>query len=159
MFTLLFTIFLPIIGIILLLFLPSSKITTLHQIAFYISLINFIISLFLWIQFDKLTTTFQFIYKLGWIPFINIDIYLGIDGISLFFILLTTFLIPLCILISRNSIKVYIKEYLISFLLLEFLLILVFSVLDLILFYIFFESILIPMFIIIGIWGSRERKI
>lgn len=102
---------------------------------------------------------FQYVQKLGWIPFFNIEIYFGIDGISLFFIILTTFLIPLCILISRNSVKVYVKEYMMCFLLLELLLILVFSVLDLVLFYIFFESILIPMFIIIGIWGSRERKI
>ncbi len=102
---------------------------------------------------------FQYVQKLGWIPFFNIEIYFGIDGISLFFIILTTFLIPLCILISRNSVKVYVKEYMMCFSLLELLLILVFSVSDLVLFYIFFESILIPMFIIIGIWGSRERKI
>jgi len=159
MLTLLFTILLPVAGVTVLLFIPNDKAVALHQVAFYTSLINFIVSLFLWIQFDKLTTTFQFVHKLGWIPFANIDIYVGIDGISLFFILLTTFLTPLCILISRNSVKAYIKEYMISFLLLEFLLILVFCVLDLVLFYIFFESILIPMFIIIGIWGSRERKI
>lgn len=106
-----------------------------------------------------MTSEFQFVSKIGWLPFANIDIYLGVDGISLFFILLTTFLIPLCILISRNAVQVYIKEYVICFLLLEVLLILVFSVLDLLLFYIFFESILIPMFIMIGVWGSRERKI
>ena len=79
--------------------------------------------------------------------------------ISLFFVLLTTFLIPVCILVSWNSITAYVKEYCIAFLILESLMIAVFSVLDLLLFYIFFESVLIPMFIIIGVWGSRERKI
>ena len=83
----------------------------------------------------------------------------GIDGISLFFIILTTFLIPICILVSWTSIKSYVKEYCIAFLILESLMLVVFSVLDLLLFYIFFESVLIPMFIIIGVWGSRERKI
>lgn len=86
-------------------------------------------------------------------------VHIGVDGISLFFVILTTFLTPICILISRNAIKTYIKEYMICFLLLELLLILVFCVLDLVLFYIFFESILMPMMIIIGVWGSRERKI
>lgn len=109
------------------------------------------VSVFLWIQFDKLTTSFQFVHKLGSVPFINIDLYIGLDGISLFFVLLTTLLIPNCILISRNTVKVYVKEYMICFLFLELLLLLVFSVTDLLLFYIFFESILIPMFIIIGV--------
>nr|BBH42940.1 NADH dehydrogenase subunit 4 [Marophrys sp. SRT127] len=158
---LIYTISLPILGILLLLLTPNT--TTggylQHQIAFFTSLLAWIASIFLWIQFDKLTASFQFVHKLGWIPFINIDLYVGLDGISLFFVLLTTLLIPICILISRNTVKVYVKEYMICFLFLELLLLLVFSVLDLILFYIFFESILIPMFIIIGVWGSRERKI
>ena len=156
---LLYTICIPLIAIILLLSAPATNGNLLHQIALWTSIITFITSLILWIQFDKLTTNFQFVHGLSWIPFANINIYLGIDGISLFFILLTTFLTPFCILISRNSVKVYIKEYMICFILLELLLILVFSVLDLVLFYIFFESILVPMFIIIGVWGSRERKI
>lgn len=156
---LLFTLSVPIIGIIILLCTKSTNVVSLHRTALYSSLITFILSIFLWIQFDKNEFCFQFVHKLGTIPFANIHIYLGIDGISLFFILLTTFLTPICILISRNSIKMLVKEYMICFLLLELLLILVFSVLDLILFYIFFESILIPMFIIIGVWGSRERKI
>ena len=84
---------------------------------------------------------------------------IGIDGISLFFVLLTTFIIPTCILASWDSIKTGMKYFLIAFLVLETLLISVFVVLDLLLFYICFESILIPMFLIIGIWGARERKI
>lgn len=131
-----------------------------YIVALYTSLINFIISTFLWIQFDKFTTNFQFVHELGWPrgP-ANVAVHIGVDGISLFFILLTTFLTPICILISRNSVKAYIREYMICFLLLELSLILVFCVLDLVLFYIFFESILMPMMIIIGVWGSRERKI
>ena len=141
----------PIIGILILSLIPGSHHRLLHQVAFLTSLVNFVLSIFLWILFDKLTTTFQFVDKLGWIPFANIDLYIGIDGISLFFILLTTLLIPIRILISRNSIKIYVKEYMLRLPPLELLLILVFSVLDLVLFYIFFESILIPMFIIIGV--------
>ena len=149
----------PLLGVLLLLFVRESDKELAHKIALYTSLLTFILSIFLWIQFDKLTIGFQLVNKLGSIPFFNIDVYIGIDGVSLFFILLSTFLIPICILLSRNSVKVYIKEYMICFLILEWLLILTFSVLDLILFYIFFESILMPMMLIIGIWGSRERKI
>ena len=149
----------PLLGILLLFFVRDNDKEQAHKIALYTSLITFLLSIFLWIWFDKSITGFQFVNKLGSIPFVNIDVYLGVDGISLFFILLSTFLIPICILLSRNSVKFYIKEYMICFLFLELLLILTFSVLDLILFYIFFESILMPMMLIIGIWGSRERKV
>jgi proton-translocating NADH-quinone oxidoreductase chain M len=106
-----------------------------------------------------LTTTLQFVHKLGWIPLASVEVYAGVDGISLFFILLTTFLTPPCILISRNSVKAYIKEYMIRFPSPEPPLILVSRVPDPILLYISFESIPIPMFITIGTRGSRERKI
>jgi proton-translocating NADH-quinone oxidoreductase chain M len=86
-------------------------------------------------------------------------IYIGVDGISLFFVLLTTFLIPICLLASWDSVKIHIREYSIAFLFMESALICVFTVLDLLFFYIFFEAILIPMFLVIGVWGSRERKI
>ena len=123
-----------------------------------ISLLTFVISLFLWLLFDNTSSKFQFVQYLGWSSELNIYCTLGIDGISLFFILLTSLLFPLCILHSW-VIKTRVKEYMIAFLIMESLLFLVFSVLDLLLFYVFFESILIPMFIIIGIWGSRERKV
>jgi proton-translocating NADH-quinone oxidoreductase chain M len=93
------------------------------------------------------------------VDYSTLSLVLGVDGISLFFILLTTFLIPVCILVGWTSIQQYVREYCIAFLVLESLMITVFSVLDLLLFYVFFESVLIPMFIIIGVWGSRERKI
>ena len=110
-------------------------------------------------QFDNSTAKFQFVEVYEWIDNSNIIFYLGIDGISLFFVLLTTLLIPICLLASWDAIKNNQKEYFIAFLAMEALVIAVFCVLDLILFYVFFESVLIPMFIIIGVWGSRERRI
>lgn len=149
----------PLVGAIILFMIPSIKTDVIKKVALSTSLFTFVISLFVWLQFDNSTPKFQFVETVPWIYSSNIDISLGVDGISLFFIILTTFLIPLCILTGWESIKLHVKEYMIAFLVLEFILILVFSVLDLILFYIFFEAVLIPMFILIGVWGSRERKI
>lgn len=151
--------FSPLVGAIILFMIPSIRVETIKRVALISSLIAFILSLFVWMQFDYSTPKFQFVETIPWIYASNIDISLGIDGISLFFVVLTAFLIPLCILTSWESIKSHVKEYMIIFLVLEFLLFLVFSVLDLVLFYIFFEAVLIPMFILIGVWGSRERKI
>nr|YP_007890521.1 NADH dehydrogenase subunit 4 [Andalucia godoyi]AGH24015.1 NADH dehydrogenase subunit 4 [Andalucia godoyi] len=150
---------LPLIGAMVVFLIPSSSLQTLKQVAFGTSLFTFFLSLFLWILFDHSTSKFQFVQSFPWIYSSNIEISFGIDGISLFLILLTTFLIPLCILTSWESVKQHVKEYMICFLVLEALLIAVFSVLDLVLFYVFFEAVLIPMFLLIGVWGSRERKI
>ena len=157
--TLFLLILTPIVGVIMLLLIPSNAKTTIKIYGLVTALINFIFSLFLWIKFDNNTSEFQFYTKTEWLSNYNINFSLGIDGISLFFILLTTFLIVICILASWNSINIFVKEYIIAFLIIESLLIIVFSVLDLLLFYIFFESILIPMFLVIGIWGARKRKI
>ena len=156
---LIFIIVLPLIGTFFLLFVPASNHSLLKSIALNVSCLSYIISLFLWVFFNKSVGSFQFVSKLLWIPFLNLNFSLGIDGISLFFILLTTLLIFLCILISWTSVDTNIKEFLIAFLVMEFFLIGVFSILDLLLFYIFFESVLIPMYLIVGVWGSRERKI
>jgi len=150
---------LPLIGSFCLVFVPSSNRLLLKSIALNFSCWTFILSLFLWLFFDKSIGTFQFVNKFMWIPLLNINFTIGVDGISLFFILLTTLLIPICLLASWNSIQINLKLFLLSFLIMEFFLIGVFCILDLFLFYIFFESVLIPMFLIIGIWGSRERKI
>jgi proton-translocating NADH-quinone oxidoreductase chain M len=116
---------------------------------------TFFLSVFLLFLFDKSTINFQFIE----IFYFNFhEIVFGIDGISIFLILLTTFLIPLCILSNWNN-TFYFKEFAICFLLIEAFLILIFTILDLLLFYVFFESILIPMFLIIGLWGSGRRKV
>ena len=156
---LIFTIILPLIGTFLLLFIPASNHLLLKIVALNVSCISYVISLFLWVFFNKSIGSFQFVSNLPWIPFLNLNFSVGIDGVSLFFILLTTLLIFLCILISWTSVKINIKEFLIAFLVMEFFLIGVFSILDLLLFYIFFESVLIPMYLIVGVWGSRERKI
>ena len=164
----------PLFGAFILLFLPSWQTQRIRSLALNISLLNFIISLFLWLFFDNSATRFQYMqtvlllepassYKAnslsGIQEYSSLYFAIGLDGISLFFVLLTCFLIPVCLLVGWNNVQIYVKEYCIAFLVMESLMIAVFSVLDLLLFYIFFESVLIPMFIIIGIWGSRERKI
>ena len=156
---LIFILMFPIIGILLLSLVPSRETRLLKFIALNSTCFSFIGSLLLWASFSKSVAFFQFLVKLTWFPLLTLNFTLGVDGISLFFILLTTLLIPLCILASWNSVGHSLKEFLIAFLFLDFLLIGVFCVLDLLFFYIFFESVLIPMFLIVGIWGSRERKI
>lgn len=147
------------IFIVIIIFIPSYKIQLIKLLSLIFSLIIFISSLFLWIFYVNYNYNFEFSLNLPWMNFFNIFYSIGIDGISIFFVLLTTFLIPLCILVSWNSVLYKLKEYLILLLIIEFLLINVFVVKDLFLFYIFFEGILIPMFLLIGIWGSRQRKI
>lgn len=149
----------PVIGILLLCFIPAREKTLLKLVALNASFLSFIGSLLLWGAFNKSTGFFQFVTQFSWFPILNLNFSLGVDGISLFFLLLTTLLIPLCLLISWNSVGHNLKEFLISFLVLDFLLIGVFCVLDLLFFYIFFETVLIPMYLIVGVWGSRERKI
>ena len=155
---LLYTSFIPLIGILLLIFINPEQKKLMKIVSLHFSSLPFLVFLLIWSSFKKSVGTFQFVTKVLWIPVLNLNITLGIDGISLFFLLLTTLLIPICILISWNSIESNLKGYLISFLLIEFFLIGVFCVLDLLLFYIFFESILIPMFLVVCVWGSRERK-
>lgn len=149
----------PIIGIFFLLFIPNHKKLLLKQVSLITVGLTFAYSLLIWLFFDKSLPYFQFNDTISWIPILNINLDIGIDGISLFFIILTTLLIFICLLSSWSSVKSEVKYYLICFLLLEFFLINVFIVLNLLIFYIFFESVLIPMYLLIGIWGSRERKI
>ena len=150
---------LPLFGIFLLSVSPFQNRQVLKYVVLNCSCLTFVLSLFTWVFFDKSVGTFQFVQKVLWIPTMAINFTLGIDGISLFFVILTTFLIPLCLLIGWNSIQTDLKKYFILFLIIEFFLLGVFCILDLLLFYIFFESVLIPMYLIVGIWGSRERKI
>jgi proton-translocating NADH-quinone oxidoreductase chain M len=138
--------------------MPASSERAIKVGGLVISSLTFILSLFAWIFFDPSSTKFQFVYDAPWLGTSNIHLILGIDGISLFFVILTTFLIPICLLAGWKSIEKQ-KEYVIAFLVLEALTLSVFCLLDLFLFYVFFESVLIPMFFIIGIFGSRERKI
>jgi proton-translocating NADH-quinone oxidoreductase chain M len=148
----------PLIGSVHLLF-SNGRNETIKTTGLVYSLIVFVMSTLLWVHFDETTPTFQFVENYEWLSSININLVLGIDGISLFFVLLTTLLIPLCLLGRWAGIQTNVKEYFMAFLIMEAMLIAVFSILDLILFYVFFESVLIPMFLIIGFWGSRENKI
>jgi NADH-quinone oxidoreductase subunit M len=148
---------LPIIGSALVLRLPE---TWARSTGLLFSWVTFLLSLFLWILFDRGTAQFQFLETFDWVAGAhNLKMCFGVDGISLFFILLTTRLIPLCLLASWEAIRVHVREYIVAFLMMEAMLILVFTVLDVVVFYIFFESVLIPMFLIVGVWGSRARKV
>jgi NADH-quinone oxidoreductase subunit M len=121
------------------------------------SLATFLISLILWLKFDVAKADFQFEEKLDWVPALGIGYHMGIDGISLFFVLLSTLLTPICILASWESVQTRVKEYMVAFLVLETFMVGMFCALDLALFYIFFEGVLIPMFLIIGVWGGKRR--
>ena len=126
-------------------------------IALITTLATFLLSLLLWTNFNSETAQFQFVENMPWIVGYNINYHLGIDGISLFMVILTTFLMPLCILCSWEAIERRVREFMIAFLLLETFVIGVFVSLDLLLFYIFFEGMLIPMYLIIGVWGGANR--
>ncbi|MBM4157804.1 MAG: NADH-quinone oxidoreductase subunit M [Ignavibacteria bacterium] len=150
-------IFIPIIFSLPLLFLKKQSEKFIKIYSLLLSLIVFIFSLFLFLKFNPDVEGYQFIVKYKWISFLNADYHIGIDGISLLLIMLTTFTIPLSILISWQSVNKRIKLYYFMILILEGSLIGVFSSLDLLLFYVFWEFILIPMYFMIGIWGSEER--
>ena len=152
-------VFIPLIGAIFV-FLTRGNLKNTEKnskyVAIFSTLVNFFLSLYLWYSFDKTTSNFQFVEKREWIDgFINFQ--LGVDGISILFILLTTFIAPICVFSGISSIKFKIKEFLIAILLMETLMLGVFCSLDLVIFYLFFEGGLIPMFLIIGIWGGPKR--
>ena len=141
--------------------LPKEKEALLKQIALMTSSFTFLYSLILWVFFNKQTPQFQYVESFSYLfPMqdSSITIFLGVDGISMPLIILSNLLIFICLLSSWDSIKIYLKEYLIAFLVLEAFLVGAFAVLDLLIFYIFFEATLLPMFIIVLIYGSRERK-
>ena len=152
--------FLPLVGALFILLIPQNNNTSSERnsksVALWTSLITFLVSLLLLIGFDTSDPSFQFVER---IVIANglMTYQLGVDGFSLVFIILTTFLMPFCILISWDSIKDRVQSYMIAFLVLETLIIGTFSSLDIILFYLFFESVLIPMFIIIGVWGGQRK--
>ena len=150
---------LPVVGAILIGLLRGESKETLQNarwIALWTTIIVFLISLYAWSQFDPSKPGFQLVEQSNW--FSSVILYkLGVDGISMPFVLLTTFLMPFCILASWRSIQTRVKSYLIAFLILETMMIGVFEALDLLLFYVFFEGVLIPMFLIIGIWGHGRR--
>ena len=151
-----YIIWLPLLGAILTLFIPKKAKITLTLFSLLITITDFILSLYLWKKFS-FKGGFQFIEKREWIASLGINYILGVDGISLFLVILTAFLMPIVILSSYTFIKERYKEYIFSFLILETTILGTFLSLDLFLFFIFWELVLVPMYIIIGVWGGERR--
>jgi NADH-quinone oxidoreductase subunit M len=152
--------FLPLVGAVLILLLrgeAEAVARNARYLALWTSLITFLLSLVLWFNFDRGSAEFQFVEQAAWIPAFGIRYHMGVDGISMLFVLLSTLLTPICILSAWEAVKLRVKEYMIAFLVLETLMVGTFCALDFVLFYMFFEGVLIPMFLIIGIWGGARR--
>jgi len=130
-----------------------------RNIALSTSLIVFLLSILLWVEFDSSTAAFQFVERSRWVTIggVTINYHMGIDGISLFFVLLSTLLTVLCIAASWISVHNQVREYMVAFLVLETMMVGIFCALDFVLFYVFFEGVLVPMFLIIGVWGGPRR--
>ncbi|HED08902.1 MAG TPA: NADH-quinone oxidoreductase subunit M [Ignavibacteria bacterium] len=149
--------FIPILGAVLLLFINKKNQNLIKYFGLAVSVIAFILSVILYFNFNIENSEFQFVYKFNWISNLNISFFVGLDGMSLLLLLLTTFITPLTLISSWSSIKKNVKEFTFFMLLLETGIIGVFISLDLFLFYIFWEIVLIPMYFIIGIWGGKRR--
>lgn len=147
---------LPVLGAVILGILPRSDRWS-RRIALFFSLLVFVVSLPLWFQFDPTTAQMQFVSRAAWIPDFNINYAVGVDGISVLLVLLTTIITPLCILCSWTAIDTRVKEYMMAILVMEAASIGVFVALDMVLFFVFWEAGLIPMFLIVGIWGGPRR--
>ena len=154
--------FLPLAGVLFILMARDEKQEIVDRnarwIALWVSVITFLVSLVIWINFDTTSADFQFVEEVVWLEELGLAYRLGVDGISMFFVILSTLLTVLCVGASWLTITDRVKEYMIAFLVLETLMIGMFTALDLILFYIFFEGVLIPMFLIIGVWGGPRRN-
>lgn len=148
---------LPLLGVLFIAFIPSQDERNIRSVALWITSVTFLLSLILWLHFDPYNPEFQFVERYSWIKSLNIAFALGVDGLSIFFVLLTTFLMPLVIVASQKSITHRVREYMLALLVLESFLIGSFTAIDLIVFYIFFEAVLVPMFFIIGLWGGHNR--
>lgn len=150
----------PLVGALMLAPMQGNTLQSesqMKRVALGTSLINFVLSIVLWGEFDSSTSEYQFTQEFNQVNFCHLHI--GVDGISLYFVLLTTFITPICILSNWDNIKQQLKYFLMCFLVLETLLIAVFVVLDILLFYVFFESVLIPLFLIVGIWGGSATRV
>lgn len=152
--------FLPLIGVIFILLIKGSEsdiAQNAKNVGLFTALFNLGIAIYMAVLFRTDTAAFQFVEKFEWLPSMNLSYQMGVDGISMLFVLLSAFLTPICILASWNSIKTRVREYIIAFLVLETFMIGTFCALDGVLFYIFFEGVLLPMYLIIGIWGGPNR--
>ncbi len=154
------TTFLPLVGAAFILAIRGSEEIVARNarwVALWTTVVTFILSLFVWGTFDAGQDGFQLVEEFAWLEDLGISYRMGVDGISIFFVLLSTLLTPLAILASWTSIKLRVREYMIAFLVLETMMVGTFCALDTVLFYIFFEAVLIPMYIIIGVWGGKRR--
>ena len=152
--------FLPLVGAAFIFFIrgePEIVARNSRSVALWTALVTFLLSLLIWANFDSSQAGFQLVEKSTWLPGLNIQYYLGVDGISLWFVLLSTLLTLVVVIGSWYSVEVRVKEYMIAFLVMDTLMVGVFCALDIVLFYVFFEGILIPMYLIIGIWGGPRR--
>jgi len=149
--------FLPALGAVLVFLLPRRAEALARQVAFAVAVVTFVVSLPLYFGFSPATPDYQFVEQQAWMPTLGVSYHLGVDGISLLLVLLTTFLMPLVLLSSWSSVEARWKEFAITMLLLETGMLGVFVALDLFLFYVFWEAMLIPMYLIIGIWGGSNR--
>ena len=152
--------FLPLVGVAFILMIRGDAAIVARNsrnVALLTSCATFVMSLFLWFGFDRGTADFQFVEQADWLPGTGISYHMGVDGISVLFVLLSTFLTPICVLAGWDSITNRVKEYMIAFLVLETMMVGMFCALDFMLFYIFFEGVLVPMFILIGVWGGPRR--
>lgn len=153
-------ILIPLLGALTLAPMSEStplQISRVKRVALLTTVVTFILSMIMWGEFDSSSSQYQFTVEYNQLSYLHM--HMGVDGLSLYFVLLTTFTMPICILASWENVKHNIKSYMIAFLVLESLLIAVFVVLDLLLFYVFFESVLIPLFIIVGVWGASADRI
>ena len=152
--------FLPLVGGVILMTIRGSEeavAANARWTALWTSLIVFILSLVLWVRFDPANPGFQFVEQLAWLPEWGITYKMGVDGISVLFVLLATALTPICILASWESIGTRVREFMFAFLVLETMMVGMFAALDFVVFYMFFEGVLIPMYLIIGVWGGPRR--
>jgi NADH-quinone oxidoreductase subunit M len=152
--------FLPLVGALFILMIRGEQEVVARQsrfVALWTTLFTFVLSLLIWIGFENGTANFQFVERYDWLPQYRISYHMGVDGISMLFVILATFLTPLCILASWHAIEKMVREYMIAFLVLETMMVGMFCAMDMVLFYVFFEGVLIPMFLIIGVWGGGRR--
>ena len=152
--------FLPLVGAAVLMTMrgeDAAAAQSARYTALWTSLIVFALSILLWVDFDRAQSGFQFVESAAWMPSYGITYKVGVDGISVLFIVLSAALTPICILASWESITSRVREYMLAFLVLETMMVGMFAALDFVVFYMFFEGVLIPMYLIIGIWGGQRR--
>jgi len=152
--------FLPLLGAAIILSVRGDEAVVARNArwaALWTSLLVFLLSLILWARFNRGTADFQFVERVSWLPEFGVGYHMGVDGISVLFVLLSTALTPICVLASWEAITARVREYMVAFLVLETMMVGMFCALDMLVFYVFFEGVLIPMFLIIGVWGGARR--